>query len=65
MLELSTSSTNVMHVVNESVTAADKGLLAHESQHTLEIDIAETDALNSAMKLKCCLRLVRLATTQS
>ena len=44
MLHLSTSSTNVMHVVYRRATAADKGLLAHESQQTLETDIAETDA---------------------
>ena len=44
MLQLSTSSTNVMHVVNRSATTADKRLLAHESQQTLETDIAERDA---------------------
>ena len=45
MLQLCvTSSTNVMHVVNRSATSADKGLLAHESQQTLETDIAVTDA---------------------
>ena len=42
MLHLSTSSTNVMHVVYRSATAAEKGLLAHESQQTLETDIVET-----------------------
>ena len=31
MLQLSTPLTNVMHVVYRSATAADTGLLAHES----------------------------------
>ena len=63
MLQLSTSSTNVMHVVHRSATAADKGLLAHESLQTLETDIAEIDGTEFNDEVDMLLRLVRLATT--
>ena len=44
MRQLSTSSSNVMHAVYRSATAVDTGLLAHESQQTLDTNIEETDA---------------------